>query len=43
MRKEGGSPQFVGPANSKALSQEIEELGGQALTQFHISDELDSR
>jgi predicted ATPase len=43
MRKENGRAVFVRPGNSKALRREIEELGGEALSQLHISDELEVR
>ena len=43
MRKEDGRAVFVRPGNSKALRREVEELGGEALSQLHISDELEVR
>lgn len=43
MRKEDGRAVFVRPGDSKALRREVEELGGSALSQLHISDELEVR
>ena len=43
MRKEDGRAVFVRPGTSDALRREVEELGGQALAQLHISDELEVR
>jgi predicted ATPase len=43
MRKEDGRAVFVRPGDSKALRREVEELGGEALSQLHISDELEVR
>jgi len=43
MRKEGGRAQFVRPGTSAALRREVAELGGDALAQLHISDELEAR
>jgi hypothetical protein len=34
---------FVRPGTSEALRREVEELGGEALAQLHISDELEVR
>ncbi len=42
MRKEDGAARFVRPAKSKALSQMVTEVGGEALTRLHISDELET-
>jgi predicted ATPase len=43
MRKEDGHAVFVRLDTSAALQREIEELGGEALAQMHISDELEVR
>jgi len=43
MRKEQGRAVFVRPGSSAALRREVEELGGEALAQLHISDELEVR
>lgn len=43
MRKDEGRAVFKRPASSKALRQEIEELGAEALIQLHLSDELEAR
>ena len=43
MRKEDGRAVFVRPGDSRALRREVEELGGDALSQLHISDELEVR
>jgi predicted ATPase len=43
MRKDGGRAQFVRPGTSEALRREVEEFGGEALAQLHISDELEVR
>lgn len=43
MRKEEGRAVFVRPGSSRALRREVEEIGGSALAQMHISDELEGR
>lgn len=43
MRKEDGRAVFVRPSDSQALKREVDELGGAALSQLHISDELEVR
>lgn len=43
MRKEDGHAVFVRPDTSAALRREVEELGGEAIAQMHISDELEAR
>lgn len=43
MRKQDGHAVFVRPDTSAALRREVEELGGEALAQMHISDELEVR
>lgn len=43
MRKEDGNAVFVRPNTSEALRREIDELGGEAIAQMHISDELEAR
>jgi len=43
MRKENGRAVFIRPGTSAALRREVEELGGEALAQLHISDELEVR
>jgi predicted ATPase len=43
MRKENGRALFIRPGSSEALRREVEELGGEALAQLHISDELEVR
>lgn len=43
MRKVDGRSELVRPADSDALRREVEELGGAALAQLHISDELEVR
>jgi len=42
MRKEDGAARFVRPASSKALRRMVEAIGGEALTQLHLSDELET-
>ncbi|MBI4704014.1 MAG: AAA family ATPase [Deltaproteobacteria bacterium] len=42
MRKEEGAARFVRPATSKALREMVAEVGGEALTRLHISDELET-
>jgi len=41
MRKEDGRAMFVRPRTSAALRREVEELGDEALSRLHISDELE--
>ena len=43
MRKEKGKAQFIRPDSSSALRREVAEMGGEALAQLHISDELETR
>jgi len=43
MRKDDGGAVFLRPGTSEALRREVEELGGEALAQLHISDELEVR
>jgi predicted ATPase len=43
MKKEDGKAVFRRPATSKALREEIEELGSESLALMHISDELEAR
>ena len=43
MRREQGRAVFRRPSDSSALKREIEEIGGPALIQLHISDELEVR
>lgn len=43
MRKEDGRALFIRPGTSEALRREVDELGGDALAQLHISDELEVR
>jgi len=43
MRKEDGRALFIRPGTSEALRREVDELGGEALAQLHISDELEVR
>lgn len=43
MRREEGRAVFRRPADSSALKREVEEVGGPALIQLHISDELEAR
>ena len=43
MRKEAGRAVFVRPGDSQALRREIEELGDDALSRLHVSDELEVR
>lgn len=42
MRKREGAAEFVRPACSRALRTMVEELGGEALTRLHLSDELET-
>lgn len=42
MRKEDGAARFVRPATSKALREMVKEVGGEALTRLHLSDELET-
>lgn len=42
MRKENGAAQFVRPSSSRALREAVEEVGGEALTKLHLSDELET-
>lgn len=41
MRKEDGAARFIRPASSKALREMVKEVGGEALTRLHLSDELE--
>lgn len=43
MRKEDGHAVFVRPDTNAGLRREVEELGGAAIAQMHISDELEVR
>lgn len=43
MRKDGGRAVFLRPGDHAALRREVEEIGGEALIQMHISDELETR
>jgi predicted ATPase len=43
MRREQGRAVFKRPSDSSALKREIDEIGGEALVQLHISDELEIR
>jgi len=43
MRKEEGRALLLRPGSRESLRQEVEELGGEALAQLHISDELETR
>ena len=42
MRKEDGAARFIRPSSSKALREAVEEVGGEALTRLHLSDELET-
>jgi predicted ATPase len=42
MRKQDGAAQFVRPSTSKALRDMVHEVGGEALTRLHLSDELET-
>lgn len=42
MRKEGGAARFVRPSSSKALREMVQDVGGEALTRLHLSDELET-
>lgn len=42
MRKERGAAQFVRPSTSKALREMVQEVGGEAITKLHLSDELET-
>jgi predicted ATPase len=43
MRKDEGRAVFLRPGDHAALRREVEEIGGEALIQMHISDELEAR
>jgi predicted ATPase len=43
MRKQDGHAMFVRPDTSAPLRREVEEMGGEAIAQMHISDELEVR
>jgi len=43
LRKDEGHAVLLRPSSSRALSREIEEIGGEALVQLHLSDELEAR
>lgn len=42
MRREGGAARFLRPSSSRALREAVEELGGEAITRLHLSDELET-
>ncbi len=42
MRREDGAARFVRPSSSGALRQAVEEIGGEAITRLHLSDELET-
>jgi predicted ATPase len=42
MRKEDGAARFVRPSSSTALRRAVEEVGGDAITRLHLSDELET-
>jgi predicted ATPase len=42
MRKEEGATRFLRPSSSRALREAVEEVGGEAITRLHLSDELET-
>lgn len=42
MRKEAGAARFVRPSSSKALREMVHDVGGEAITRLHLSDELET-
>jgi predicted ATPase len=42
MRKEGGAARFVRPSTSRALREMVQDVGGEAITRLHLSDELET-
>jgi predicted ATPase len=42
MRKEDGAARFVRPSSSKALREMVHDVGGEAITRLHLSDELET-
>ena len=42
MRKSGGAAELVWPSSSRALRELVQEVGGEALTRLHLSDELET-
>jgi predicted ATPase len=42
MRKEDGAARFLRPSSSRALREAVEEVGGEAITRLHLSDELEA-
>lgn len=42
MRKEDGAARFLRPSSSRALREAVEEVGGEAITHLHLSDELET-
>lgn len=42
MRKEDGAAQFLRPSSSRALRAAVEEIGGEAISRLHLSDELET-
>lgn len=42
MRRENGAARFVRPSSSRALREAVEEIGGEAITRLHLSDELET-
>ncbi len=42
MRKEDGAARFVRPSTSTALREMVQDIGGEAITRLHLSDELET-
>lgn len=42
MRREDGAARFLRPSSSRALREAVEEVGGEAITRLHLSDELET-